>query len=74
MRRIASAAHPAQPELSRLTDRFLLDAAYLGPYSRNRLIDHAAAAASAGGCHNCFEALEAARPIPALKYSSPTCS
>jgi hypothetical protein len=50
------------------TDRFLLD---LGrskiPLSeQNRLIDFAISA-TLGKCQDCFQALEAARPIPALK-------
>jgi hypothetical protein len=36
--------------------------------AKNRLIDHAAAAASAGGCDQCFQQLEASRPIPALAH------
>jgi hypothetical protein len=36
--------------------------------AKNRLIDHAAAAASAGGCDQCFQQLEAVRPIPSLAH------
>ena len=49
---------------SRLTDRFLLDLGRgnLPNYRANRLIDHAAAAVTVI-CQDCFQALEAARPI-----------
>jgi hypothetical protein len=54
-------------EASRLTDRFLedVDAAPIDNLTRNRMIDHAAAAVSAL-CPQCFQALEADRPIPAI--------
>jgi len=47
-----------------LTDRFLLGEATSGlpVYARNRMIDHAIAAVTAI-CEDCFQALEAARPI-----------
>jgi hypothetical protein len=49
---------------SRLTDRFLLaeETSGLPNYVRNRLIDHAVAYATPK-CQDCFQALEAARPI-----------
>jgi thiamine biosynthesis lipoprotein ApbE len=49
---------------SMLTDRFLLAEAGSGlpVYARNRMIDHAIAAVTAI-CEDCFQALEAARPI-----------
>lgn len=49
---------------SRLTDRFLLaeETSGLSAYVRNRLIDHAIAYATPK-CQDCFQALEAARPI-----------
>ena len=52
------------------TDRFLLDVgtAPVGLLVKNRLIDHAAAAVSPA-CSQCFQALEAARPIPAIAHS-----
>ena len=52
---------------SRLTDRFLqdVDTAPINNLTRNRMIDHAAAAVSAL-CPQCFQALEADRPIPAI--------
>jgi hypothetical protein len=50
------------------TDRFLKDIALapIGNLQRNRLIDHAAAVATAA-CQQCFQALEAERPIPAIR-------
>jgi hypothetical protein len=68
-----AAARPAEntlagsPAVNRATDRFLLDVdtAPLDNLVRNRLIDHAAAAL-VGSCEQCFQALEAARPIPAI--------
>jgi hypothetical protein len=55
-------------EASRLTDRFLLDVetAPIDNLSRNRLIDHAAAAVS-GLCPSCFQALEAERPVITIR-------
>jgi hypothetical protein len=49
---------------SRLTDRFLLaeGTSGLSAYVRNRLLDHAIAYATPK-CQDCFQALEAARPI-----------
>ncbi|HET7572133.1 MAG TPA: hypothetical protein VFJ77_05625 [Gaiellaceae bacterium] len=58
------------PKVSRLTDRFLNDVntAPIDNLARNRLIDHAAAAL-AGTCQQCFQALEASRPIPAIAHT-----
>jgi hypothetical protein len=56
------------------TDRFLNDVA-LAPISnlqRNRLIDHAMAAL-VGNCEQCFQALEAERPIPAIRSGDSKC-
>ena len=53
------------------TDRFLNDVA-LAPIDnkrRNRMIDHAAGVLS-GACEQCFQALEAARPIPAIAHGA----
>jgi hypothetical protein len=58
--------------VSRATDRFALDVAYEPALQRNRLIDEAIMF-TLGTCHDCFEALEAMRPIPALKIK-PYCS
>lgn len=61
--------------MSTLTDRFLLhvSTAPLTNLQRNRLIDHAAAAVSIK-CPQCFQALEAERPIPAIRAGELTCS
>lgn len=50
-------------------DRFLLDLARapLDLKVKNRMIDHAAAAVVAT-CEQCFQALEASRPIPAIAH------
>ena len=55
---------------SRLTDRFLqdVDTAPIDNLTRNRMIDHAAAAVSAL-CPQCFQALEADRPIPTIAHA-----
>ena len=52
------------------TDRFLRDVALapIGNLARNRLIDHAMAAL-VGNCQQCFQALEAERPIPAIAHA-----
>jgi hypothetical protein len=54
--------------INRATDTFLHDVAlaHITNLQRNRLIDHAAGAL-AGSCEQCFQALEAARPIPSLR-------
>lgn len=56
------------------TDRFLNDVATapIGNLKRNRLIDHAAGTLS-GACEQCFQALEAARPIPAIRVGEKGC-
>jgi hypothetical protein len=56
------------------TDRFLRDVALapLGNLQRNRLIDHAMSAL-VGNCEQCFQALEAERPIPAIRAGDSTC-
>lgn len=61
--------------MSTLTDRFLLhvSTAPLTNLQRNRLIDHAAAAVSIK-CPQCFQALEAERPIPAIRAGDLKCS
>lgn len=55
--------------INRATDRFLEDVqtAPVDNIARNRLIDHAAAAL-VGACEQCFQALEANRPIPAIAH------
>jgi hypothetical protein len=53
---------------NRATDRFLLDVATapITNLKRNRMIDHAIGALG-GTCEQCFQALEAARPIPNIR-------
>jgi hypothetical protein len=55
-------------QTSAATDRFIddLNVAKLSLKTKNRLIDFAIAA-SLGKCDDCFQALEAMRPIPALR-------
>jgi hypothetical protein len=57
--------------VNKATDAFLLhvSTAPITNLQRNRLIDHAAAAL-VGSCNLCFQALEANRPIPAIKFPS----
>jgi hypothetical protein len=52
------------------TDRFLLDVnkAPIDLLVKNRFIDHAAGAL-VGSCQQCFQALEAGRPIPAISHA-----
>ena len=56
------------------TDRFLRDVelAPLNNLQRNRLIDHAMSAL-VGNCEQCFQALEAERPIPAIRAGDSKC-
>ena len=58
------------PAVNAATDRFLVDVnkAPVDLLVRNRFIDHAAAAL-AGSCQLCFQALEAERPIPAISHA-----
>jgi hypothetical protein len=62
------------PTISRATDRFLLDVATakIDNKRKNRLID-IAAGSLANQCEQCFQALEAARPIPSLRYGETGC-
>jgi hypothetical protein len=57
------------PAINAATDRFLLDVnkAPVDLLVKNRLIDHAAAAL-VGSCQQCFQALEAGRPIPEISH------
>ena len=52
------------------TDRFLVDVdkAPVDLLVKNRFIDHAAAALL-GSCQQCFQALEAERPIPSISHA-----
>jgi hypothetical protein len=54
--------------INRATDTFLNDVsvAHITNLARNRMIDHAAGTL-AGACEQCFQALEAARPIPNIR-------
>jgi hypothetical protein len=58
------------PQINAATDRFLLDVntAPVDLLVKNRFIDHAAAAL-VGSCQQCFQALEAGRPIPAISHA-----
>lgn len=61
------------PAINHATDKFLNDVelAHITNLKRNRMIDHAAGTL-AGACEQCFQALEAARPIPSLRMGA-TC-
>jgi hypothetical protein len=63
------------PEVNRATDRFLHDVetAPVDNLQRNRLIDHAAALLL-GSCTQCFQALEAARPIASIAHGDQGCT
>ena len=56
------------------TDRFLNDVALapIGNQKRNRMIDHAAGTL-AGSCEQCFQALEAARPVVNIRFGEERC-
>jgi hypothetical protein len=60
--------------INRATDRFLLhvETAPIDNLKRNRLIDHAAAFL-VGNCEQCFQALEAARPIVSIAHGDRGC-
>jgi hypothetical protein len=60
--------------VNRATDRFLLhvETAPIDNLQRNRLIDHAAASL-VGSCEQCFQALEAARPIVNIAHGDAGC-
>jgi hypothetical protein len=62
------------PAINRATDRFLLhvETAPIDNLKRNRLIDHAAAQL-VGTCQQCFQALEASRPIPSIAHGDSGC-
>ncbi len=57
------------PALQRATGRFLDDLArsQLSLGAQNRALDHAASAV-AGSCDQCFQMIEATRPIPAIAH------
>jgi hypothetical protein len=56
--------------VNRATDRFLRDEgrAHVSLLAKNRFIDHAAGALT-GSCQQCFQALEAERPIPSISHA-----
>ena len=76
----AAATRPTQDRLrgnapiNRATDRFLRDVALapIGNKARNRWIDHAMSAL-AGVCGQCFQALEANRPVVDIEYPDTGC-
>jgi thiamine biosynthesis lipoprotein ApbE len=57
-------------DTSTATDRFIddLNRSHISLKSKNRLIDFAVSA-SVGKCEDCFQALEAMRPIPSIAHS-----
>jgi hypothetical protein len=57
------------PAVRRATSAFIddLDRSTVDNLSKNRIIDHAAAAV-APACEQCFQQLEAMRPIPAIAH------
>ncbi len=61
--------------VNRATDAFLRDVetAPIDNLARNRLIDHAAAAL-VGACEQCFQALEATRPIVQIEHHGNSCA
>lgn len=62
------------PAINKATDRFLLDVATakIDNKRRNRMID-LAMGSLANQCEQCFQALEAGRPIPGLRYGETGC-
>jgi hypothetical protein len=75
LRRVTATVHRSSlmgtPAIQAATGAFLdhLETSSIPLRRRNRLIDHAAAAVS-GVCGQCFQMLEAARPIPELAHPS----
>jgi hypothetical protein len=73
LRRVTAPVHRSSlmgtPAIQAATGAFLdhLDTSSIPLRRRNRLIDHAAAAVS-GVCGQCFQMLEAARPIPEIAH------
>ncbi len=66
--------HAGNAATNRATDVFLRDVqtAPITNLARNRMIDHAAAAL-VGSCDQCFQALEAGRPTPAIAQGQAGC-
>src|SRR5690348_6895174 len=73
LRKVTAPVHRSSlmgtPAIQAATGRFLdhLDRSSIPALQKNRLIDHAAAAVS-GVCGQCFQMLEADRPIPELAH------
>ena len=65
----AAATFKGNAAVNAATDRFLLhmERAPVDSLVKNRLIDHAMSALL-GSCEQCFQALEAARPIPEIAH------
>jgi hypothetical protein len=61
-------------QINAATDRFLNDVALakIDNKRRNRMIDHAAGTL-AGACEQCFQALEAARPVIGIRLGVSGC-
>jgi hypothetical protein len=61
-------------EINAATDKFLNDVnlAHIDNKQRNRMIDHAAGAL-AGVCEQCFQALEAGRPVIGIRLGVSGC-
>jgi cytochrome c556 len=62
------------PAINKATDKFLLDVntAKIDNKRKNRMID-LAMGSLANQCEQCFQALEAGRPIPGLRYGETGC-
>ena len=69
IRHAARTTQAESKQINAATDRFLRDVATapIPNLKRNRLIDHAAGALQ-GSCVQCFQALEAERPIVSIHY------
>ncbi len=74
IRKAALTTPEDSPQINKATDRFIGDVstAPVGNLKRNRLIDHAMGALH-GQCESCFQALEAGRPIPAIREGASGC-
>ena len=74
IRKAALTTPEDSPQINKATDRFIADVstAPVGNLKRNRMIDHAMGALH-GQCESCFQALEAGRPIPAIREGASGC-
>lgn len=61
-------------QINTATDKFLNDVALakIDNKQRNRMIDHAAGALT-GACQQCFQALEASRPVIGIRLGVSGC-